>query len=77
MSGNKNKLTEGLIEIILEVVLSIVLLGVGALVASLCGISIDFENTDPDFLMLIGVLVLFVIFAVVYGIIKLIRKLRS
>ena len=74
MKKEKKKKKEALSEGIAELVLTLVFFGIGALIISLFGISIDSANIDFDLLCLIGIVSVFGIFAIISVFVKWINK---
>ena len=62
----------------LEAVVGLVLFGLGALVWGLFGGGIDaLDDADGDLLILVGVAVLVVLFAVPYGIYRMVKRKKK
>ena len=74
MKKEKKKNKEALSEGIAEIVLTIIFFGIGVLIISLFGISIDSPHIDYDLLCLIGIVSVFGSFAIICAIVKWIKK---
>ena len=74
MNINKKKLSEGLLEAILEIVLTLIFFGIGALIIGLFGVELDSLDTDGDLIVLIGIIVPIVLFGIVYALVRFFKK---
>ena len=74
MKLNKKKLSEGLLEAILEIVLTLIFFGIGALIISMFGVELDSLDTDGDLIVLIGIIVPIVLFGIVYALARFFKK---
>ena len=75
MSKNKKKIRGALLEGLAEIVLTLICFGIGALILSLFGVNLDSANIDDDVLVLLGILVIFIILAVVCAIVLCFKKI--
>ena len=74
MKLNKKKLSEGLLEAILEIVLTLIFFGIGALIISMFGVELDSLDTDSDLIVLLGIVALVVLFGIVYALARFFKK---
>ena len=74
MKFDKKKLSEELLEGLLEIILSLVFFGIGAFIVSLFGVKIDFSELDGDLIILLGILVFAVVFGGIYALVRYFNK---
>ena len=77
MKKDKRRVTEILLEIILELVLTALFVGIGIFVLYLFGGDISIENIDFELVALIGVVIFIVIFIAAYAIINRVKNKRK
>ena len=75
MKINKEKMKQELLEGLLELVLTLACLGIGIFVVSLLGFDWKVQESEFDFLILIGCAVFLAIFAIVYFLARLVKKI--
>lgn len=75
MKKDKKKIGEALLEGLTEIVLTMICLGIGAFVISLFGVDLYSPNIDGDLVVLLGIVVLFVIFGIVYALVQWFKKI--
>lgn len=73
MKRNKFERSEAILEFVLEIVFTIIGLGVGFLVYNLLGIGVG-ENTDYEWLSLVGIIVFFVVLGGILSLVEFIKK---
>lgn len=71
MKGNK----ERFLDVILEIILYIVIFSIGALILWLFGVSLDSQYVDFETIVLIGIVVPILIFAISSALLKKIKKI--
>lgn len=72
MKKPKGKIKEALLDMLLEIIIGAVFFGIGAVIVSIFGIGLI--KTDPELIMLIGIVVFFVVFFLAYTLIQRIKK---
>ena len=75
MKKDKKQLKEAFLEGILEIVLTLIFFGIGALIVSAFGIELDSVSIDSDWIILLGIIVLLVIFGLVFALIQWLKKI--
>ena len=79
MKKDKKKLKEAFkeafFEVLLEIVLTLIFFGIGALVVSAFGVELDSPNIDFDLIVLLGIIVLAVVFALVCALVQWLKKI--
>ena len=73
MKRSKTERTEAILEFVLEIVFTIIGLGVGFLVYNLLGIDVG-ENTDYEWLSLVGIIVFLVVLGGILSLVEFIKK---
>ncbi len=76
MKKDKGRFKEALLEALGEIIISAVFFGLGALIIILFGVEFEWAETAPDTVILIGITVFFVIFAIIFVLVKLIEGKR-
>ena len=76
MKKNK-KLAEGLAEGLLELILTFIFFGIGAGIVALFGIDFNTPSIDHDLLVLLGIVVFFVFFAIVFFLVERFKKRKQ
>ena len=74
MKKDNRKIKEKLLDVAFEFVLMLVLFGIGALILWLFGVEINIESIDPEFVILVGIVALFLFFGIGYLLAKGIKK---
>ena len=74
MKFDKKKLSEGLLEGLLEIILSLAFFGIGAFIVSLFGVKIDSPELDGDLIILLGILVFAAVFGGIYALVRYFKK---
>ena len=77
MKRDKKPIKGALLEALLELMLTFVCFGIGLGVLALCGVKPDADGTDFDLIVLLGILVGFAFFGIVFLIKKLIKGKRK
>ena len=72
-----NKFLDALIEIAVEIGAGLLFMGVGALVAYLCGVDLGSENTDWELVTLIGAIIFIVGLFLVAFIVNFFKKKKE
>jgi len=75
MKKDKKQKLYAFLEALAEVVLTMVCFGVGVFIVGLLGVDIESPNTDPDIVLLIGLVSFFIIFGIVCFLVRLLKKL--
>ena len=75
MKKDKKKLKEAFLEGILEIVLILIFFGIGALIVSAFGIELDSASIDSDWIILLGIIVLLVVFGLVFALVQWLKKI--
>lgn len=75
MKKDKKKLKEAFLEGILEIVLTLIFFGIGVLIVSAFGIELDSSSIDSDWIILLGIIVLLVVFGLVFALIQWLKKI--
>ena len=68
------QLRGGCLEAVGELVLYLIFFGLGLLVVGLFGGNTALDEVDPDLMVLLGILALGIVAAVVFGLIKLLKR---
>jgi len=74
MKKDRKNIGKALLEGLGEIALTLGCLVLGAAIVSLFGGDVNFSETDPDLLTLLGVVVSFPIFIVIYYVVQWIKK---
>ena len=74
MKQNKKNVPGALLEGLAEIVVTLIFFGIGALIISLFGVSIDSLDIDGDVIVLIGIVVPIVIFAIISALVQWLKK---
>lgn len=74
MKKDNRKIKEKLLDVAFEFVLMLVLFGIGALILGLFGVEINIASIDPEFVILVGIVALFLFFGIGYLLAKGIKK---
>ena len=74
MKKDNRKRKEKLLDVAFEFVLMLVLFGIGALILGLFGVEINIASIDPEFVILVGIVALFLFFGIGYLLVKGIKK---
>ncbi|MBQ4102572.1 MAG: hypothetical protein IJC85_06805 [Oscillospiraceae bacterium] len=74
MKKDNRKIKEKLLDVAFEFVLMLVLFGIGALILGLFGVEINIASIDPEFVILVGIVALFLFFGIGYLLVKGIKK---
>ena len=74
MKKDNRKIKEKLLDVAFEFVLMLVLFGIGALILGLFGVEINIASIDPEFVILVGIVALFLFFGIGYLLAKEIKK---
>ena len=74
MKKDNRKRKEKLLDVAFEFVLMLVLFGIGALILGLFGVEINIASIDPEFVILVGIVALFLFFGIGYLLAKGIKK---
>lgn len=75
MKKDKKHIGWALLEGFGELILTLLCLGIGVFIVGLFGVDFESPDIDYDLIILLGVVVFFVIFGVVYALIKWIKKM--
>ena len=74
MKKDNRKIKEKLLDVAFEFVLMLVLFGIGALILGLFGVEINIASIDPEFVILVGIVALFLFFGIGCLLAKEIKK---
>ena len=74
MKRDRKNIGKALLEGLGEIALTLGCLVLGAAIVSLFGGDVNFSETDPDLLILLGIVVFFVVFFLAYTLIQRIKK---
>ena len=74
MKKDRKNIGKALLEGLGEIALTLGCLVLGAAIVSLFGGDVNFSETDPDLLILLGIVVFFVVFFLAYTLIQRIKK---
>ena len=77
MKKDKKHFKEALFEGLLELILTLVCFGLGALIVALCGFGEKIADMEFETLVLLGIAVPLVIFAVVYALVQRLKGRRG
>ena len=72
-----DKIKEALLEIVVEVGAGLLFMGIGALVAYLCGVDLGSENTDWELVTLIGAIIFIVGLFLVAFVVNFFKKKKE
>lgn len=75
MKKNKKNIGSALLDALIELVLALICLGIGVFIFNLFGVDFKSSNIDYDLLILLGVVIFFVIFGIVYSLLQWIKKM--
>ena len=74
MKKDKKPFREVLLQVIIELLLTLTIFGIGALIISLMGISLDSAYLDFETICLIGIFAPIILYIIIYATIKWIKK---
>ena len=74
MKKDRKHIGKALLEGLGEIALTLVCLVLGAAIVSLFGGDVNFSETDPDLLILLGIFVSLSIFIIIYYVVQWIKK---
>lgn len=74
MKKSKKQIKEAFFDCLLEIALTFIFFGIGAFILSLFGLVLDSPNVDVDLTVLIGIVVPIVIFAIIFALVRWVRK---
>ncbi len=74
MKKDKKKIREVLLEGLAEIVMTLICFGIGALILSLFGVSLELAIIDYELIVLIGIVVPVVIFGTVHALVQWFKK---
>ncbi len=72
-----SKWREALFDGIGEIVLTLIFLGVGLAVFALLGLDFDWENTDPDILILVGIAVIALAAGIAFAVYSIFKRRKA
>ena len=79
--GHIGNIGRGILEGLGELVVTVLFFGIGALIASFFGVDSESATVDSELIVLLGILVFFLIFGIIYLSVrwlkKIIRKMRN
>ena len=75
MKKDKRKLKEAFFEGLLEIVLTLIFFGIGAFIVSVFGVELDSTNIDFDLIVLLGIIVPIVAFALICTLVQWLKKI--
>ena len=75
MKKDRKKIKSALLEILAETILTVICFGIGVLILRLFGVNLDFSDTDPDLIVLLGIVVAAVTFGIAYGLTQWFKKI--
>lgn len=75
MKKDKKHIGWALLEGLGELVLTLIFLGIGIFVVDLFGVDFESPNIDYDLIILLGVVVFFMNFGIVYALVQFIKKI--
>lgn len=74
MKKDKGRFKEALLEALGEIIISVIFFGLGAFIITSLGLEFKWAETDPDFVILIGITVFTVALTIIFILIRIIKR---